>query len=83
MSDNGFNFDDLFGDMFGGAGGAGSVSNVLIDAQFTRLKKTSNLKLCKMKSGKFKILNYYNEVVQGPYDGVQEAKIAFIAIYEG
>lgn len=75
------NFDDLFGDnkafddIFGGAFSAPSN----LDRDYKEAKKKTNLTLYKMKSGKYRIMDYYHNVVYECSDMVT-AKKEFIRI---
>jgi len=71
--------ENLFNNLFGSSG----ENTTIIDTQYKKVKSKSNLKLCKMKSGNFKILNYYNQQVGETYFDLTSAKKAYIKLHLG
>ena len=75
---------DMFDQMFGGKGfGFGDTENEATNLLYKEVKAKSSLKLCQMKSGCYKILNYYDVQVGETYTEVMVAKRAFIKIHKG
>ena len=64
---------NMFNDMLG------KFRNNNLDIKYKEAKKKSNLKLFKMKSGKFKIMDYYENLVS-EHNDITSAKKAFCKI---
>ena len=76
-------FYDTIGRM-GNLGGIGGIdmkemADSMLDKRYKEAKKKCNLKLCKMKSGKYKILDYYNKEVYFSWV-LNEAKKKYISL---
>lgn len=53
-----------------------------MDSKYTELRKLSTLKICKMKSGTFKILDFYNNDVGEEFYELYDAKAEYISIHK-
>ena len=56
-----------------------ALADSLLDKRYKEAKKKSNLKLCRMKSGVYKILDYYDKEVYFSWI-LREAKKKYIAL---
>lgn len=76
------NFDDMIrgmGNNFGGGVDMEAMADRMLDKRYKEAKKKSNLKLCKMKSGVYKIMDYYNKEVYFSWV-LKEAKKKYIKL---
>lgn len=75
-------FDSILrgiGNNVGGGVDMEAVADSMLDRQYKEAKKKSNLKLCKMKSGVYKILDYYDKEVYFSWV-LKEAKKKYIKL---
>jgi hypothetical protein len=71
--------DDIFS-LFDNAGLnlRGATGDPELDARFKAIKAQSNKRLVRMKSGSYKIVDYYDNVLKDCGTSLAEAKQAFI-----
>jgi len=73
---------DYLNEVLRGMGGDyEKAANSIIDKKYKIVKQKFNLRLCKMKSGKFKIMDY-NDKNYGTYLDVNMAKKEYVELYE-
>lgn len=71
-----------FMDMLQGFGGDfATTATLMTNEKYSEIRKSTSMRLCKMKSGKFRIL-YGNGTKHSEYFDVDMAKKNFVELYE-